>query len=168
LTKPCAQNKAKDNKMKVKRTLSLKTATQIIDKALAYAHDAGINPLCAVVTDGAGIPIAMQSEDGCGTLRFNVALAKAYGALGMGTSSRDLRDRMEDRPNFASAMAALSGGKFVPAPGGVLIVDAEGFAIGAVGISGDTSEKDEYCAISAIHEAGFGSAPETPDANWRG
>jgi uncharacterized protein GlcG (DUF336 family) len=154
--------------LKVKRTLSLATATLIIDKALAHAHAAAINPLCVVVTDSAGIPIAMQSEDGCGTLRFNVAFGKAYGALGMGTSSRDLRDRMEDRPNFSSAMAALSGGRFVPAPGGVLIVDADGFAIGAVGISGDTSEKDEYCAISAIHDAGFASSPETPDANWRG
>jgi uncharacterized protein GlcG (DUF336 family) len=154
--------------MKVKRSLDLASAVAIVDGALNYARTAGTNPLCVIVLDGGGIPVAFKSEDGCGLLRFNVAKAKAYGALGMGTSSRDLRDRMADRPNFASALAAASDGQFLPAPGGVLIVDADGNAVGAVGVSGDTSEKDEYCAIMAIRDAGFASNPAEPDKNWRG
>jgi uncharacterized protein GlcG (DUF336 family) len=154
--------------MKVKRTLTLATAAAITDKALALANEAGMAPLCIVVLDAGGTPVALKSQDGCGVLRFNVAMGKAYGALGMGTSSRDLRDRMADRPNFASGMAAASDGRFMPAPGGVLIVDADGMAIGAVGVSGDTSEKDEYCAINAIQSAGYDSNPSKPDPNWRG
>jgi uncharacterized protein GlcG (DUF336 family) len=154
--------------MKLKRTLTLATAAAIVDKALKVSKDEGMEPLCIVVLDGGGIPVAMKSDDGCGLLRFNVALGKAYAALGMGTSSRDLRDRLADRTNFASGMASASGGRFLPVPGGVLIVDAEGMAIGAVGVSGDTSEKDEYCAILAIQSTGFDSNPAKPDPNWPG
>lgn len=85
----------------------------------------------------------------------------------MGISSRLVRDRLSERPAFQNALAAASGGRFIPVPGGVLIEDADGFTIGAVGISGDTSEKDEYCAIRAIHAAGLSSEPAKIDQNWR-
>lgn len=150
--------------MKVKRSLSLSTASAIVDTALSVARQSDFNPLTVIVLDSGGIPIAFKSEDGCGILRYNVAFGKAYGALGMGTSSRDLGDRMAQRSNFSNALSAASDGRFVPVPGGVLIIDNEGAAIGSVGISGDTSDKDELCAVHAICEAGFKSEPDAANS----
>lgn len=109
----------------------------------------------------------MRCEDGSGLIRFEVAFGKAYGALGMGISSRLIRDRLKERPTFQSALATASDGRLIPVPGGVLAEGAKGITLGAVGISGDTSDKDEYCAIEAIKAAGF--APETaePNLGWR-
>lgn len=152
--------------MHVKRSITLETSSAIIDIALKIAHDNAINPLAIVVLDSGGNPVAFKCEDGSGILRYNVAFGKAYGALGMGTSSRDLRDRMAQRPIFANALSAASDGQFIPVPGGVLILDEDNHVIGAVGVSGDTSEKDEYCAINAIKEAGYSTAPVDVDKDW--
>ena len=100
-------------------------------------------------------------------MRFDIAFGKAHGALGMGMSSRLIRDRLKERPAFQGALAAASAGRFIPVPGGVLILDGAGNAIGAVGISGDASDKDEYCAIAAVHEAGCASEPAAPHPDWR-
>ena len=81
-------------------------------------------------------------------------------------ATRQIRDRLANRPSFQSALAAASGGRFIPTPGGVLIVGAEGQAIGAVGISGDASDKDEFCAIEAIRAAGLTPEPPEPAADW--
>ena len=78
-----------------------------------------------------------------------------------------IRDRLADRPTFLNALAAVSGGRLIPVPGGVLIYDKEGEAIGAVGVSGDTSDKDEYCAIAAIKAEGYQPEPGDPSATWR-
>ncbi|GIX14026.1 MAG: hypothetical protein KatS3mg118_1985 [Paracoccaceae bacterium] len=86
----------------------------------------------------------------------------------MGISSRLIRDRLARRPAFQSALAVAAEGRFIPAPGGVLTRDAQGTTIGPVGVSGDTSEKDEYCAIRAIAAAGLASEPAEPDPGWRG
>lgn len=154
--------------MKVRRSLTLETASEIIESCLDLAKEAGLDPICTAVLDAGGNPVAMKSQNGCGILRYDVAMGKAYGALGMGTSGRDLSQRLDARPNFASALAALSQGRFVPNAGGVLIVDQDGMAVGAVGISGDTSTKDEYCAIKAIQAAGFATFPEDIDPDWMG
>ena len=154
--------------MKLKPTLSLKKAEAIVDSALKHGRDAGLLPLTVVVLDAGGKIIASKSEDGSGILRFDVALGKAWGALGMGISSRLIRDRLSKRPVFQNALAAASDGRFVPVPGGVLIEDGDGYTIGAVGISGDTSEKDEYCAVSAVGAAGLNSEPSEVDPNWQG
>ena len=154
--------------MKLRPTLPLKTAETIVDTALAHGRKADMHPLTVVVLDAGGKMIAMKSEDGSGILRLDVALGKAWGALGMGISSRLIRDRLSKRPAFQNALAAASEGRFIPVPGGVLIEDAEGFTIGAVGVSGDTSEKDEYCAILAINAAGFVSEPREIDPAWEG
>jgi uncharacterized protein GlcG (DUF336 family) len=79
-----------------------------------------------------------------------------------------LRDRLADRPAFQAALAAASGGKFIPVPGGVLIRNADGDVIGAVGISGDTSDKDEYAAITAVQAAGLTPFPAEPVPDWAG
>ena len=101
-------------------------------------------------------------------MRFDIARGKAFGALGMGMSSRLIRDRLATRPSFQAALATVADGKFVPVPGGVLVLRADGTVIGAVGVSGDTSEKDEYCAIVGIQGAKLDSEPKAPDENWQG
>jgi uncharacterized protein GlcG (DUF336 family) len=111
--------------------------------------------------------IASKSEDGSGIMRFDIARGKAWGALGMGISSRLIRDRLSARPTFVTSLAAVADGRFVPVPGGVLIEDVEGFTIGAIGISGDTSEKDEYCAICAVKDAGLQAEPAVIDPQWQ-
>jgi len=153
--------------MKLVVTLSLKTAEIIVDEVLASARRESLLPITVVVLDGGGKPIAMKSEDGSGLLRFDIAFGKAWGALGMGISSRLIRDRLSARPTFQNALASASDGQLIPVPGGVLIEDTDGYTLGAVGVSGDTSEKDEFCAIRAIHKAGFVSEPKDIDENWR-
>lgn len=152
--------------MKMKTILPLNVAANIVDQALATGRDEQMHPLTVVVLDVGGKVIACKSEDGSGTQRFGIALGKASGALGMGISSRLIRDRLSQRIAFQSALAAAADGKFIPVPGGVLIEDADGYTIGAVGISGDTSEKDEYCAIKAIHSVGLASEPAAIDPDW--
>lgn len=148
--------------------LTLHDAALIVDTALATGRQAGMMPLTVAVLDAGGHLVALKREDGSGILRADVAIGKAWGALGMGTSSRSLRDRLADRPNFVNALAAASDGRFVPVPGGVLIRDAGTEIVGAVGISGDTSDKDEYCAITGIHAAGLRSDPAEPAPGWAG
>lgn len=145
--------------MKLKPTLTLADAEKIVDFALRYGREVKLLPLTVVVLDAGGKIIACKSEDGSGILRFEIAFGKAWGALGMGISSRLIRDRLAERPVFQNALATASDGKFIPVPGGVLIEDGDGFTIGSVGISGDTSEKDEYCCISAVKAAGLVSEP---------
>mgnify|MGYP000225468344 CR=1 FL=1 len=149
-------------------SLPLATASEIVDEALRLGRSENMLPLTVVVLDAGGKLIAVKSEDGSGLIRFDVAFGKAWGALGMGMSSRLIRDRLASRPVFQAALATTSDGRLIPVPGGVLIENAAGEVIGAVGISGDTSEKDEFCAIGAIQAAGFASEPATPDAKWRG
>jgi uncharacterized protein GlcG (DUF336 family) len=153
--------------MKLAITLSLATADAIIGDVLQTAREESMLPLTVVVLDSGGKLIAMKSEDGSGLLRFDVAFGKAWGSLGMGISSRAIRDKLSARQAFQNSLMAASGGQMIPVPGGVLIKDAEGTVLGAVGISGDTSEKDEYCAITAVHKLGFSTEPSEVDKNWR-
>lgn len=154
--------------MRLQTSLSLAEANAIVTEALRLGRAEGMLPLTVVALDAGGRPVAMQSEDGSGLLRFDIAFGKAWGALGMGISSRLIRDRLAARPAFQAALAAASDGRFVPVPGGVLVQTGEGVTIGAVGVSGDTSEKDEYCAVEAIRSAGLAPEPAEPDPDWRG
>ena len=153
--------------MKLKQSLSLTAGEMIIDTALSAARDHRLLPLTVVVLDSGGRLVAMKSEDGSGIMRFDIAFGKAWGALGMGISSRLIRDRLSKRPTFLNAIASASGGQFIPVPGGVLIEDSERLTLGAVGISGDTSEKDEFCAIQGVRAAGYTSEPAEPDTDWQ-
>lgn len=154
--------------MRLQTSLSLAEASAIVTEALRLGREAGMLPLTVVALDAGGKLIAAQSEDGSGLLRFDIAFGKAWGALGMGISSRLIRDRLAARPAFQTALAAASDGRFVPVPGGVLVQTGEGVTVGAVGVSGDTSEKDEYCAVEAIRSAGLAPEPAEPDPDWRG
>jgi len=148
--------------------LNLAQASTIIDEALRLAREHEMLPLTVAVLDTGGHQIALKREDGCGIIRVQVAVAKAYGALGMGVSSRVIGERLAQRPVFSTALTVISDGNFTSVPGGVLICNADGAAIGAVGISGETSERDEFAAIGGIKAAGFVSEPAEVLPNWNG
>ena len=116
--------------------------------------------------DAGGNLVSFRREDGCGVMRYDIAFGKAWAALGMGMSTRQIRDRLASRPSFQSALAAVSDGRFIPTPGGVLILDADNRAIGAIGISGDASDKDEFCAVEAIKAASLKPEPPQPAPDW--
>ena len=147
--------------------VTLEKADAIVAAALAEGRAQGFMPLTVAVLDPGGHLVALKREDGSGILRPEIAIGKASAALGMGVPTRLLRDRLADRPAFQSALAAASGGRFVAVPGGILLKDPEtGAIVGAVGISGDTSDKDELCAVRGAHAAGFKSEPPEPPADW--
>jgi len=146
--------------------LPLAAAETIITTALHAAQQAKLLPLTIAVLDGGGHLIAFRRQDGSGILRPEIAIGKAWGALGMGISSRHIRNRLQERPAFQNALAAASHGRFIPVPGGVLVRLHSGEVVGAVGVSGDTSDKDEYCAITGIKAAGFVPHPEEPAPDW--
>jgi uncharacterized protein GlcG (DUF336 family) len=151
----------------VQSSLTLAQADRMVDGALQAARDAALLPLTVAVLDSGGQLVAFKREDGCGVLRFDIAFGKAWGALGMGISSRTIRDRLANRPAFQGALSAASDGRFVPVPGGVLALDAERRVVGAIGISGDASDRDEYAAIMGVRAAGLRAHPEEPAENWR-
>jgi uncharacterized protein GlcG (DUF336 family) len=130
-----------------------------VDVALKKARDTNLAPLTVTVLDTGGHLVAFKREDKSGILRYDIANGKAWGALGMGFGSRTLSERAANTPQFFNALYAASGGRMVPAPGGVLIRDASGDVIGAVGISGDSSDRDEACAIAGIEAAGLVADP---------
>jgi uncharacterized protein GlcG (DUF336 family) len=147
--------------------LPLATAERIADATLAAGRAAGLLPLTVAVLDAGGHVVVLKREDGSGILRAAIAQGKAHGALGMGIGSRIIRDRLKERPAFQSAIAAASDGRFIPVPGGVLICRADGAAIGAVGVSGDASDKDEYAAIAGVRAAELTPHPEHPVEGWQ-
>ncbi|MBM2805746.1 MAG: hypothetical protein HW419_3639 [Deltaproteobacteria bacterium] len=137
--------------------LTLDQANLIADKTLAKARDAKYRPMCVAVLDDGGHLKVLKREDNASILRPQIAIGKAWGAVGMGESSRALSERLKERPAFLGALSTMSQGKVVPVAGGVLIMDGDdGSAIiGAVGVSGGTAEEDEACAIEGIKAAGL-------------
>lgn len=135
--------------------LMLERATRIVDAALKNARDDKLKAIAVVVLDAGGHDIVLKREDGCGILRVDIARGKAWGALGMGLGSRELARKAEQNPRFFAALAAASGGRLIPNPGGVLVRDIGGEVVGAVGVSGDQSDRDEVCAIAGIEAAGL-------------
>jgi uncharacterized protein GlcG (DUF336 family) len=140
-------------------SVTLAQASTIVDVALKRAREMKLVPMTVAVLDGGGHLVAFKREDKSGILRYDIAYGKAWGALGMGFGSRTLFERAANTPQFFTALYAASGGRVVTNPGGVLIRDAGGDIIGAVGISGDTSDKDEACAIVGIEAAGLKADP---------
>ena len=135
--------------------LTLAQANQIITAALAHSKAAGYKPMGIVVLDESGNLKAFAREDGASMFRFDVAQAKAWGAVGMGASSRVLMQRAKDNPNFFVSLSATSSGKFLPQTGAVLIKDAAGTVLGAVGASGGTGDEDEAICIAGVEAAGL-------------
>jgi len=136
-------------------TLTLAQANAIITAALEKSRASGFKPMGIVVLDAAGDVKAYAREDGASMFRFDVARGKAWGAVGMGASSRALAERAKDNPNFFVSLAATAQGRFLPQTGAVVIKDAEGNVIGAVGASGGTGDEDELICIEGVRAAGF-------------
>ncbi len=134
--------------------LTLDDASRIVDAALAHGRGLKMAPLTVCVLDAGGHLKACKREDGSGILRYDIAFGKAWGALGMGFGSRELANRAAAAPAFVNAIVVASGGRVVPVPSGVLVLSG-GEVIGAVGISGDTSDNDEACAIAGIASTGL-------------
>ena len=135
--------------------LTLAQANTIISAALAQSKTAGYKPMGIAVLDAAGNLKAFASEDGASMFRFDIARAKAWGAVGMGASSRVLMQRAKDNPNFFVSLSATSAGKFLPQTGAVVVKDASGQIIGAVGASGGTGDEDEAICIAGVEAAGL-------------
>ena len=140
-------------------SVTLAQASTIVDVALKKARENNLAPLTVAVLDAGGHLVAFKREDKSGILRFDIAFGKAWGALGMGFGSRTLAGRVSRSQMFFTALAAASDGRFVPVTGGVLVRNDAGDVMGAVGISGDTSDNDEKCAIAGIVAAGLKADP---------
>jgi uncharacterized protein GlcG (DUF336 family) len=135
--------------------LTLEIALQITTKALATATEKKLKPLSVVVLDARGSLKAAATQDGTSLMRSEIAHGKAYGAIALGMGSRAIFKRATEQPFFVDAINTMARGALVPVPGGVLIEDGSGNVVGAIGISGDTSDNDEACAVAGIEGAGL-------------
>lgn len=136
-------------------TITLAQSRTLIDAALAKGRALDLKPLSVVVLDPRAAMVAMMSEDGVSQMRARIAHGKANAAIALGMGTRALMNRAEQQAYFIQAVNGVAGGDMVPVPGGVLIQDQEGALLGAVGISGDTSDNDEAAAIAGIEAAGL-------------
>ena len=136
-------------------SITLDQANAIIAAAFGKARDLALKPVGVVVLDAGGHMIAAQRQDGASALRLQIAQGKAAGALGLGVSSRKIAEMAVERPSFVTALATLASSGIVPAAGGVIVVDSVGGPVGAVGISGDTSDNDEACVLAGVAAAGL-------------
>ena len=137
--------------------LSLEIANQIVAEALKHARSVDAAPLSVAVLDNRGIVRALQTEDDCALLRPDIAQGKAWGSIGLGVSTRDMRGAFENNPTMNPAFYSfmhLSNGRLVPSPGGVFIKNGDS-VIGAVGVSGDHPDVDEACAVAGIEASGM-------------
>jgi uncharacterized protein GlcG (DUF336 family) len=130
--------------------LTLNVANQLAEAALEKGRELALKPLTVAVLDAGGHLVALQRQDGASTLRPQIASGKAFTALAMGMSSRRLGEIAAERPSFVASLGAVAPAGVIPAAGGVLIATQEGGLIGAIGITGDTSDNDEACALAAI------------------
>ncbi len=136
-------------------SVTLEAANTIIDTALAKGREMKFHPLVVAVLDARGCLKAYKAEEGTSLLRLDISFGKAWGTMGMGFGGSELARRGAKAPLFFNSLQAMSDGKMVPVPGGVLIRNASGAIVGAVGISGDLSENDELCAVAGITAAGL-------------
>ena len=136
-------------------SLTLEQAETIARATLEKGRNAGYKPLTVAVLDDAGVIKVVHRDDGSSLLRPEIAVGKAWGSLGMGLSSRAIGELAVERPHFAASLAVLAEGRVVPVAGGVLVQDGSGDTVGAVGVTGDTSDNDEECALAGIEAAGL-------------
>ena len=135
--------------------ITLSQSRTLIDAALSKGRTLDLKPLSVVVLDPRAAMVAMMSEDGVSQMRARIAYGKANAAIGLGMGTRALMNRAEQQAYFIQAVNGVAGGDMVPVPGGVLIQNADGVLLGAVGISGDTSDNDEAAAVAGIEAAGL-------------
>ena len=137
--------------------LNFDQASKIANETRANARETLTNPIAVAVLDSGGHLIVLEREDGAAFMRPPIAIGKAWGALGLGVGTRALETRLQNVPTsapFFASIAALTSGNLIPVPGGVLIMDGDEI-VGATGVSGDTSDKDEACAVAGIESTGL-------------
>ncbi|OBY27457.1 GlcG/HbpS family heme-binding protein [Leisingera sp. JC1] len=135
--------------------ISLEQARTIIRVALDKGHELNLKPLSVVVLDAGGHVQAFEREDGAAPGRFPIAHGKAYGSVMLGMAGSAQMARAEAQGYFMAAVNGVYGGQVVPVPGGVLVRGADGAVIGAVGVTGDTSDNDAIAAVAGIEAAGL-------------
>jgi len=136
-------------------TLTLAHANAILSGALKKGAELGLKPVTVAVLDAGGHLIALQRQDGSSNMRPQIAIGKASGALALGVSSRKVGEMAIERPTFIATLASLATAGIIPAAGGVLVTGSSGSIIGAVGVTGDTSDNDELCALAGVTAAGL-------------
>jgi uncharacterized protein GlcG (DUF336 family) len=144
-------------------TITLDQAQTIVRAALQHGTEQGFQPLTVAVLDPGGALVALGRQDGSGFLRPDLAVAKAWGVLGLGMTNRAIAARAADSPEFFTSVAALAGGKMVSVPGGVFVRDADGALLGAVGVTGDASLNDEAAALAGIAAVGLAAQTGAED-----
>jgi len=142
--------------------LTFDTAKRLADAVLTEGARRRTAALTVAVLDAGGHTVLLYRQTGAGIARPRIATGKAWGTLGLGFSSRDVAGAASRFPEFFNALAAATDGRVVPAPGGVLLRDEQGVIVGAVGVSGDSSDVDEACAIVAAHAVGLRPEPSAP------
>ncbi|HSF63759.1 MAG TPA: heme-binding protein [Paracoccaceae bacterium] len=140
-------------------TITIRKARTIIKATLAKGREMGLKPLSVVVLDAGGHPVAFERDDGSSVGRFELARGKAYGCVMMGLGGTAINARAESQPYFMNAMNGVYDGRLVPVKGGVLVRDGRGNVLGAVGVTGDTSDNDAIAAVAGIEAAGFRAEP---------
>jgi uncharacterized protein GlcG (DUF336 family) len=136
--------------------IDLDSANRIIETGIRLAREHKHLPLTLCVLDAGGHLVSFQREDHSSIMRFEIAFGKAWACLGLAHSTQFMEKVMaRNRPHFLDSLPAASGGKFVPALGGLLIRNAEGSIVGALGLTGDTGENDEMVGVEAIRACGF-------------
>jgi len=137
------------------RAISLAEAIKIIEGTFASARKREAYPLSAIVLDAGGRVKAFHKQDGSSLLRFEIAYGKAFAALSLNRSSRQVLQKAKEKPAFMQSLAELSDGPLFLEGGGQLIRDASGEIVGALGVTGDVNEVDDLCAMDGIRSAGF-------------
>jgi uncharacterized protein GlcG (DUF336 family) len=139
--------------------LVLTAAQKIVSAAIAYGREKNFQKLAVAVLDARGALKSFAAEEGTSLKRGEIAIGKAHAAIALGVGSRTINKMAKDRPYFIGSVTTTVGGSFVPVPGGVLIKDGSGAVVGAVGISGDSSDNDEAAAMAGIAAAGLVADP---------
>jgi uncharacterized protein GlcG (DUF336 family) len=142
-------------------SITLILADAMADRALKKGREMNFQPLTVAILDAGGHLVVLKREDNSSLLRPDIAIGKAWGALGLGFGGRELARRADKVPSFFTALNAMSGGRMVPVAGGALIRDKKGAILGAIGVSGDTSDNDEICLIDAVQSQDL--TPDTGD-----
>ena len=136
--------------------ISLASANQIIEVCVRLSRERQYQPMTFCILDRGGHLVTAQREDNSSIMRFEIAFGKAWSCLAIGHSTRFMEETMaKNRPHFLDSLAATSGGRFVPCMGGVLVRDAAGTLLGALGVTGDSGANDELVAVDALTLCGF-------------
>src|SRR5271156_2325503 len=147
--------------------ITLEQANRIIEAIIKRGAEENCRPLSVIIVEPGCNVKAFQKEDGSSMIRFEMAFGKAYAALALGRSSKLVRVRNEEKPAFMKFLIGASGDQIFPEGGGLPIRDADGEVIGAVGVTGDTEDRDEELAVHGIHAAGLKTDDDCRDMGRR-